>query len=326
VDEVEGQPSTGLLELLAQARAYAAANDLLAGEVTAQLHALATNNAQPDVPPAPVSPEPAPTERPGSAWPAMPRRQREELRKVNQRRLAETAPTSDAAAVRAYSERERAEIRAALERQTMLPSALLELLADAMLWSHLYRGGLNAVNATLGWTRAIIRGMEPLVSKLVPGPFDHVSAVCHALEAALGDNMGPLRQLLPVRDPKAGHPVNSTSADECKALIAGAVAGLLLGGEKAGGLKNPSLAGKAMHRLLVEADFACSEQTPRQYHSALGKIVLKPAAKRSQREIDLLARYKEIEATARNHRKAGPWPVEARLTWAALITEKVATL
>jgi hypothetical protein len=325
MDDVEDQPSVDWLALLGQVRAYAAAHDLLAGEVAARLHAGLTN-APPGVAPAPASPEPAPTERPGCPWFAMSRRQLEELRRFNERRLAVTAPTSDAAAVHAYLERKHAEIRAALERKTVLSAALRELLADAMNWSHLYRAGLNAVSATLGWMRAVIRGMEPLVSKLVPRPFDHVSAVCHALDAALGGNMGPLQQLLPVVDPKAGHPVSSTSADERKALIAGAVAALVLGGEKAGGFKNPTLAGKAMHGLLVEEDFACGEQTPRQHHRALGDIAEKPAAKRSQRETDMLARYQEIVAIAGNRLKTGQWPVEARLTVAAKIAAKVATL
>lgn len=322
MDEV----SADLLALLAQVQAYAAANGLSPTEVAAQLLSLLSNNAPADdVAPAPDSPEPMPTERPRSVWHSMTRRQLDALRRVNQRRMAETAPASNVAAALAYQERVRAEILAVLERKTMLPSALRELLADALFWSTTSKAGLSDVEATLGWMRAVTRTMEPLASE-VPWPFDHVNAVCRALEAAMDGNMGPLQQALPVRDPKAGHPISSTTDDECKALIAGAVAGLVLGGEKANGLKNPTLAGKAMHGLLNDAGFACGEQTPRQYHSELAKIGLKPAAKRSQRETDLLARYQEVEATARNHLKAGPWPVEARLIWAATIAAKGATL
>jgi hypothetical protein len=257
----------------------------------------------------------------------MSRRQREDLRRVNQRRVEQTAPASDAAGVIAYQEGKRTAILAEIERNVILPRPLQELLADALFACHLYRGGVSAAEATLQWLRAATRVLEPLAVKLkVPSPLDHIYAVCHAIEAAIGGNMRPFGQVLPLRDPKAGHPTGSTTEDQCKALIAGAMVGLLLGGEKAGGFKNAHQAGREMHRLLTDEDVAIAEQTPRQHYGALSKIAAKPATSRSQRETDMLEIYRLVEASARLHLKRGPWPREARLAWAALIAAKAAIL
>jgi hypothetical protein len=317
--------NTHLLGLVENIRRYAAAHDITAADAGREIWPHLTNEPLPDSVSAPDRSKPK--ERSDSPWLAMSRRKLEELRRINQRRMAETAPSSDTAAVRAYLERERAEISAALAQKMPLPAPLRELLTEAMMTRHFHHGGRSAIETTVWWMRAAARVLEPLAATLqVPWPFDHVNATCHALEAAMGNNMGPLEQLLSARDAPAGHPIGSSTEDDRTALIAGGVAGLALGGEKAGGMKNPTLAGKAMHSLLADAGFVCGEQTPRQYHSALGKIAAKPATRRSQRERDLLARYQEVETAARNHLKAGPWLVAARLPWAALIAARAATL
>jgi hypothetical protein len=307
-----------LLDLVALVLDHASAHDMTATAVVARLHSLVSNNPPPD--------DADDGDAHGNVWLAMSRRQREDLRRVNQRRVEQTAPASDAAAS-VWLEGKRSATLAEIERNVILPRPLQELLADALIARNLYSAGMSASVTTLQWLRAATRVLEPLAAKLkVPSPFDHIYAVCHAIEAAIGGNMRPFGQVLPLRDPKAGHPTGSTPEDQCKALIAGAVVGLLLGGEKAGGFKNAHQAGREIHQLLIAEDVAIAEQTPRQHYGALSKIVAKSAASRSQRETDMLEIYRVVEASARLHLKRGPWPREARLAWAALIAAKAAIL
>jgi hypothetical protein len=200
----------------------------------------------------------------------MPRRRREELRRINQRLVAElaAAPLADRAA---FLERKRAEVAAVVEREG-LPSGHSTLITELVLAHFAHLRGLSDAGAEAYSLAAVLRSLDTPGSLVRDfGLLDHLHDLRSALNAADQGRAGPLMRRLPPKKPNGGRPRDTTSA-LMDGTIGGAMAGLLLGGVMRGGAGTESAAAERVITAYAAEGIDLGKQAPRKALQACRRL------------------------------------------------------